>query len=70
MAAKLGKIEALRKIVKEGQHARVEGFGVDLFSAGAILCVYDNLNDVNKAKYIAHSIPRMAQIAFKLVKVG
>jgi predicted RNase H-like nuclease len=41
-------------------------FYVDLFSASAIVAVYDALNDVNKAKYSRLSLPRMATVAFKV----
>ena len=62
------RIEAIRRIVSESQYAKVDGVMVDLFSASAIIRVYDALNEVNQAKYSAMSAPQMATIAFKLMK--
>lgn len=62
------KIAAIRRIVTEHQYAKIDGVTVDGFSASAIIAVYDALNTDNKARYAALSIPRMASIAFQLVK--
>ena len=62
------KIDALRRIVAECQAGKVDGTTVDLFSASAIVSVYDSLNPENQAKYIELPVAKMAQIAFKLTK--
>lgn len=62
------KVAAIRRIVDERQYAKVDGCMVDLFSASAIIAVYDALNDENKARFSALTIQKMAAIAFKLVK--
>ena len=62
------KLAALRKIVTEKQYGKVEGSMVDLYSASAIVLVYDSLNDENKAKYLGLPVVRMATIAFKMMK--
>lgn len=62
------RVEAIRRIVDEGQYAKVDGLMVDLFSASAIVAVYDALNEANRAKYSALPAGRMASIAFKLAK--
>jgi hypothetical protein len=41
-------------------------FYVDLFSASAIVQVYDAINEENKVKYGRLPLPKMASIAFKL----
>lgn len=67
-------ISQLRDIVKEKQYKRIKDpitnkkVKVDLFSAQAILAVYDKLSDKNKKQYIKSPIPNMATIAFKLIK--
>jgi hypothetical protein len=43
-------IDDLKKIVKDSQHGKVSGVKVDLFSASAMVQVYDALNDKNKKK--------------------
>lgn len=63
-----GKIAGLRKIVEHKQHAVVCGSQVDLFTASAIVAVYDGLNPENQAKLAAMSIRGMASIAFALIK--
>ena len=62
------KIDRIRKIVTDGTYAMVEGVLVDLFSASAIILVYDNLGLKNQLRFLSKSVPRMAEIAFKLVK--
>jgi predicted RecA/RadA family phage recombinase len=63
------KLIALRGIVEHKQHGKVEGVRVDLFTANAIIKVYDALSAENQAKYLALPVQRMANIAFKLVEV-
>lgn len=62
------RIAKIRKIVEEKSFNKVEGVSIDLFSASAIIAVYDVLNAENKAKYAALPIRKMATVAFKLVK--
>lgn len=66
----LERIAAIRQIVDAGQYAKVDGIMVDLFSASAILQVYDAINDANKEKYRNLSVSKMANIAFKLINQG
>jgi hypothetical protein len=61
------KIAALRDILEHG-YAKIDGVMVDLFSASAMVKVYDALNDENKIKFAALPIVKMAKIAFQLVK--
>ncbi len=62
------RIGAIRTIVKDGQYAKVDGIMVDLFSASAIVAVYDALKPENQAKYANLPAGKMAFMAFKLVK--
>lgn len=67
-------IEELRWIVKHQQNKKIndpisgKSVRVDLFTASAIVQVYDGINAANKKKYISASLPKMASIAFKLMK--
>lgn len=60
-------IAACRDIVARQQYAKINGHMVDLFSASAIVKVYDAVNDANKAKFKALPVARMAAVAFKLI---
>ncbi len=60
-------IDACRSIVAESQYAKINGHMVDVFTASAIVKVYDAVNDANKAKLAALPVARMASIAFKLL---
>lgn len=60
------RIEAIRRIVTEGQYAKIDGQMIDLFSASHIVGVYDAISPENQQKFAAFPAPRMAQIAFKL----
>lgn len=64
----LERIEAARKIVERKQYAKIDGIMVDLFSASAIVAVYDALNDKNKEMYLKLSISSMAKVAFRYIK--
>jgi len=43
-------LDDLKRIVKDKQHGKVSGVKVDLFTASAMIKVYDALNDKNKKK--------------------
>jgi len=61
------RIAAIRRIVEERQYAKIEGVAVDLFTASAIIQVYDKLNDQNKAKLAAMPVPKIAAVVWKLI---
>jgi len=63
----LERITAIRRIVEQGQYAKVDGCMIDLFSASAIVKVFDALSEANREKYQVMKAPAMAKIAFKLV---
>ena len=65
---KLARISALREIVQLGAFAKVDGVMVDLFSASAIVKVYDALGDENKAKFSSLPVWTMQRMAFQLLK--
>lgn len=60
-------IAACRSIVANGQYEKINGHMVDLFTASAIVKIYDAVNDANKAKLKALPIARIASIAFKVL---
>lgn len=62
------RVKAIRSIVDRKQYAKVDGTMVDLFSASAIVQVYDALSAENKVKYSALPAGRMGIVAFKLLK--
>jgi hypothetical protein len=39
-----------------------------MFTASAVVKVYDAINDTNKAKMDKMTVPAMANVAFKLMK--
>jgi hypothetical protein len=61
-------IEACRSIVANGQYEKVNGHMVDLFTASAIVKIYDAVNEANKAKLLRLPVARMASIAMQLLK--
>ena len=62
------KIAAIRRIVNDRQYAKIDGTTIDLFTASAILAVFDALNETNQVAFLAMPIPKMAAVAFKLLK--
>ena len=60
-------IDQCREIVRRKQYAKVNEVMVDLFSASAIVKVYDNLNPNNQAKLVSRPVAGVSDIAFKLI---
>jgi hypothetical protein len=62
------KIERIRNVVNTKSFTMIEGVMVDLFTASAIVNVYENINTKNKLRFLSKDIPTMADIAFKLLR--
>ena len=62
------KIAAVRAIVAAKQYAKIDGIMVDLFSASAIIAVYDALSPERQTKMASLPIRTMALLALKLIK--
>ena len=71
---KLSGMEILRRIVLNRQAERVHGLLVDLFTASAMLAVYDALNADNQAKFAAlldaDGVRKLARFAINRVKIA
>ena len=67
-------IQIARRIVKNQQFEKVKDpvsgkrMALDMFSASAIVKVYDALSDANKAKLVKQKLPKIVDIVFKLIK--
>lgn len=67
-------IQIARRIVKNQQFEKVKDpvsgkrMALDMFSASAIIKVYDALSDANKAKMVKQPLPKMVDIVFKLMR--
>lgn len=61
-------IAACRAIVDAGQYAKINGLMVDLFTASAIVKVYDAVNSANKTKLEALPVSRLAAVSFQVLK--
>lgn len=64
----MSRIEALRRIVAERQHAKVEGVEVDLFSASAMVAVFDAVRPDLQARFEELDLLRLAEFAVSKVK--
>lgn len=62
------RIAAFRDIVANRQYAKIDGYMVDLFSAGYVTQVYDALSPENQARYAACPATKMVHIAFQVTK--
>jgi acyl-CoA synthetase (NDP forming) len=58
----------MRDIVAKKSAKKINGVMVDMFTASAVVKVYDAINDTNKAKMDKMTVPAMANVAFKLMK--
>ena len=67
-------IQVARRIVKNSQFEKVKDpvsgkrMALDMFSASAIVAVYDKLSDKNKASMVKQPLPKMVTLVFKLIK--
>jgi len=67
-------IQIARRIVKNSQFEKVKDpvsgkrMALDMFSASAIVKVYEKLSDANKAKLIKQPLPKIVDVVFKLIK--
>jgi len=66
------RIEMLRGIVagSQAQKIRVDGkkVYVDLFTASAMVQIYDALNEENRAKYVGLPWPTFVDVTWKLAR--
>ena len=66
-------IQIARRIVKNSQFEKVKDpvsgkrMALDMFSASAIVKVYEKLSDKNKAHLIKQPLPKIVDIVFKCV---
>ena len=67
-------IQVARRIVKNQQFEKVKDpvsgkrMALDMFSASAIVKVYDKLSDKNKEHMVKQPLPKMVSLVFKLIK--
>lgn len=62
------RLSAIRQIVTDRSFAKVDGMAVDLFTANAIVTVFDALNAENQKTFLNLSVSKMARVSFKLLK--
>lgn len=60
------KYQAIKKIVDERQHGKVDGVGVDAFTAGMLVQICDKLNPTNRAKFLSMPIDKMVDVGWKI----
>jgi hypothetical protein len=60
-------IERIRRIVEEKTYAKVNEVMVDVFSATAIIKVYDLVNDTNKERLRKQTVTRLADICLSFI---
>lgn len=63
-------LEQIRAIIAQHQAAKVNEVLVDLFSASAIVAVFDAVNEANREKLLALPVAQVADICFKVINKG
>ena len=66
-ARDMTRIELLRRIVSDRQYAEVEGMTVDLFTASAMVQVFDALSPDMQAKFERLPLAKVALFAMSKV---
>jgi|WetSurMetagenome_2_1015567.scaffolds.fasta_scaffold266383_3 hypothetical protein len=62
------RIHAIQDVVIRRSYAKIDDCMMDLYSANAIITVYKALSAENRAKFIAMPAPKMARLAFQILK--
>jgi hypothetical protein len=60
-------LEAMRKIVAEKNAAKINECFIDLFSASAVVKVYDAVNEKNRARLLALPVGRVCEISLSVL---
>lgn len=60
-------IEKCREIVKERQNAKINEVMVDLYSASAIVQVYDNINAKSQANLEGRPVAQVCDLCFQVI---
>lgn len=60
-------IQAMRKIKREHQMAKVNEVAIDAYSANAVIAVFDAINEVNRDKLIRMPVARVVEICFSVL---
>jgi len=61
-------IDDMRDIVDNKQAKKIKGTIVDLFTASAVVQIYDKVNDSNKSKMEKLPLPKLVDLAYKIMK--
>lgn len=60
-------IAKLREAVRDKVAVRVKGMTIDVFSASAVIQIYDGLSETNQRKMGALPIKKMMDVVFKML---
>jgi len=60
-------IDAIRNVYDQKQAQKINGSMVDLFTASAIIKVYDSISEKNKANLASMTLPKIVNITWKLI---
>ena len=60
-------IDDMRDIVDNKQAKKIKGTMVDLFTASAVVQIYDKVNDSNKSKMENLPLPKLVDLAYKIM---
>jgi hypothetical protein len=61
-------IDDMRDIVDNKSAKKIKGTMVDLFTASAVVQIYDKVNDSNKSKMEKLPLPKLVDLAYKIMK--
>ena len=61
------RIDACKQIVADGQMGKIDGYAIDLFSASAVVKVYDNCNDASRMKLDKLPLPRLVRVCYQVI---
>lgn len=64
----MNSIQVMDQIVKNHQAEKIDGVLVDMFTASAVMQVYDAVNDNNKTKMNGMGPVQLANIAYKIME--
>lgn len=66
MVENSNKIKLMKEIVNSSSYKEIDGVIIDIQTAKLIVTIYGKLNDELKKNFTSYSIPKMADIAWRL----
>lgn len=63
----LATIEEFKKIVKNSTMAKIDSYDIDLYTAGVVVDVYDQIKEGHKKKLMSLPILKIVDMCYRMI---